>query len=179
VIDFGQTAACYYCGVPADSVDHVVSRAILRSLADDPEALAALTARGRVLEVDCCRQCNSLLSSDYDQTLGDRKARLRQQLQKRYTRLLETPDWTDSELGRMGPYLQQRIIAAIAKREWIRSRLNYNGAATLHGRPQRQLSGSSVRAALTVKNPSPVAMRRRAVYWWMPWLVAQPAEIGR
>lgn len=124
---------CFYCGAPADSIDHVVPKSLLRDLADDPQAQALLTARGRILEVDCCRQCNSLLGSDYDQTLAERKARLRRRLRRRYARLLDMPDWTDSELGHMGRYLQQYILAHSAQRDWVRERLTYDGPATRHG----------------------------------------------
>lgn len=125
--------ACSYCGVPADSIDHVVPRSLLRDLADDPQAKATLIARGRILEVDCCRQCNSLLSDNYDQTLAARKARLRVRLRRRYARLLDMPDWSDSELGHMGRYLQNYILTHGAMRDWIRERLTYEGPATLYG----------------------------------------------
>lgn len=129
-----MTEVCFYCGVPADSVDHVIPRSLLRDLADDPQALASLTASGRVLEVDACRECNSRLGNVYDDTLEDRRARLKKKLRSRYRRLLEMPDWTDSELGRLGPYLQRRVIVKAAERDWIRARIAYQGAATRPGR---------------------------------------------
>lgn len=138
---------CFYCGQAADSIDHVVPKSLLRDLADDPQAKALLIARGRILEVDCCRQCNSLLGSDYDQTLAERKARLRQRLRRRYARLLNMPDWTDSELGHMGRYLQQYILAHSAQRDWVRERLAYEGPATRYGTRLQSARPAIVRIA--------------------------------
>lgn len=118
---------CYYCGMPADSIDHVVPQVLLdqwRRLGD-LENLQLATGRGRTLTVDCCRQCNCLLSDKYDATLAERKERLKVSLRRRYRKLLEMPEWTPSELEEMGPRLRQYIEAAMAQKAMVRKRIGW------------------------------------------------------
>ncbi len=124
---------CYYCGEDADSVDHVVPQSLIADLGDDGEALDRVTSAGRILLVDACRDCNSRLSNIFDRTLIDRRLRLRKLLRRRYRKLLEMPEWTDSELGKLGPWLQGYVLSGISRRAWVLRRLNYNGPATLNG----------------------------------------------
>lgn len=116
---------CYYCGVPATSIDHVVPKSLLddwRRLGD-LENLRLATGRGRVLTVPSCQQCNSMLGGRYDATLADRKARLKARLRKRYARALAMPDWTPEELAALGPRLRAHIEAGLGLRDYVRRRL--------------------------------------------------------
>lgn len=124
---------CYYCGEPADSIDHVVPLSLIRQLEDDPEALERVIGKGRIREVDACRDCNHRLSSEYDINLKDRKERLRDRLRSRYLRLLAMPEWTDDDLGELNGWLQGSVIHATAVQAWIMRRLSYEGRATLNG----------------------------------------------
>ena len=70
-------AYCYYCGLPANGIDHVVPQKLLNGamIAGDIDSYTELIGRGRgrTLEVPSCQQCNSILGAGYDQTLADRK----------------------------------------------------------------------------------------------------------
>lgn len=126
---------CFYCGEIAGTVDHVVPRSMLRDLRvlGDAAVTAELIHRNRVMEVDCCLECNSRLGPAYSVNLSERRALLKRLLRKKYRRLLDMPDWDDAEIGRMGETLQQVILGRLAKRDVIRRRLLYDGPATLYG----------------------------------------------
>lgn len=126
---------CYYCGEPAESTDHVVPQAILKSLRilDDEEVTRELVRRNRILMVDCCLDCNSRLGAIYSSNLEARRQVLKYKLRRKYRRLLAMPDWDDSDLGRLGPGLQEFVLIRLVKRDRIRRRLAYMGAATLNG----------------------------------------------
>lgn len=130
---------CYYCGEPAESIDHVVPRAVLRTLRvlDDQEATDAVLSRNRAMEVDCCGDCNSRLGSEYSQTLIERKALLKVRLRKKYVSLLGMPAWTDAELGRLSPELRGYVLNRWLLKERIMARLAYSGPATRLGVPLR------------------------------------------
>ena len=80
---------CYYCGLPATSKDHAVPRALLRALADDPDALRHIMWNRRET-VPCCRECNCLLGASVQNTLEERKAFLKERLRRRYAVLVNT-----------------------------------------------------------------------------------------
>ena len=113
---------CYYCGLPASSIDHVIPRSLLEDLQDIPDAMREITA-GRRLTVPACRECNCMLSDNYDETLADRKARLKERLRRKYRSILVVPDWNDDELEQVSEALQSHIRAGIAHRNLIRRRL--------------------------------------------------------
>lgn len=135
-MDIGMCSRlCYYCGEVADSIDHVVPQSMLRALRllDDPEVFDILAQRNRVMEVDCCRDCNCRLGNIYSQNLYERRDQLRERLRAKHKMLLQMPDWTDAELGRMGPAMQTAILNRLAERDQVRRRLAYKGPATRLG----------------------------------------------
>jgi len=145
--------ACYYCGDPADTIDHVVPRSLLRRLRDldDPEVTALMVHRNRIMEVDCCRDCNSRLGSSYSRNLQERRNLLRARLRRRFKTLLSIPDWSDAELGRLGPSLQQTVIARLVLRDRIRKRLIYEAPAK---RPRRLAGITEARYTGGSANPT-------------------------
>ena len=120
---------CYYCGLPATAIDHVVPQKLLRMLAtlEDEPVSNVLINENRVLTVHCCRECNSLLSSRYDETLLARKRRLRKILTKRYRRVLSTPNWSDEELEAMGDSVASYIRQQMALKVLVIQRLHWRG----------------------------------------------------
>lgn len=119
---------CYYCGMPATSIDHVVPRKLLNLLhsLDDELTTQTLMNRNRTLLVRSCRECNSLLSSRYDESLLSRKRRLRKILHKRYKNVLLTPSWTDTDLNIMGYTVKTYIEQQIKLKTLIQKRLAWN-----------------------------------------------------
>lgn len=112
--------ACYYCGLPASGIDHVIPRSVLRAMADVEQE--AGRAR-RKLTVSCCAECNSLLGPTMQDTLAERKLFLKDRLRKKYHALLSIPNWNDSELSKMGRHLRNSILDGLGKRKTLKDRL--------------------------------------------------------
>lgn len=116
---------CYYCGLPAGTIDHVVPQSLLDEWLrlGDVENYQLATGRGRVLTVPACQQCNSILGAKYDPTLLDRKSRLKTRLRQKYRRVLGMPDWTPEQLAALGPRLRQHVEQGLRLRALIRRRI--------------------------------------------------------
>jgi ribosomal protein L37AE/L43A len=121
---WGSQNICYYCGQPADSIDHVIPQAMLRQLVclEDGEITKAIL-RKRALKVWACRECNSLLSSSYQDSLVERKQFLKEKLKKKYKRIIALPKWDEDDLNEMGYVLRQYIENAARLKEFIVQRI--------------------------------------------------------
>ena len=118
---------CYYCGLPADSIDHVVPQSILEAavMAGDMESYLGLIGWGRTLIVKSCRQCNSLLGASLQHTLAERKAELKARLKRKLARDLNIPDWTEVELEELGPRLRQVVTDGLERKHQAQARLRW------------------------------------------------------
>lgn len=118
---------CYYCGRPADTVDHVIPQVLLKQLEamGDTEAWSVLYKRHKVKIVPACRDCNSVIGSKYFPTLAERKAFVKQRLRQRKRNVLETPNWSEGELNQLGPDLRGYVEHSIALREETKLRLRW------------------------------------------------------
>jgi len=117
---------CYYCGLPASDVEHVIPKAALRAYAG-VDGLTEEMTRGRKLTVPACRECNSLLGATVQNTLAERKSYLKERLQAKYANLLAMPEWTEKELAEMGEAMRQSIKASMNQRVLTKERLRWNG----------------------------------------------------
>jgi len=111
---------CVYCGVIANSVDHVPPRAIRERL-----VALGLALRYPFVEVPACRECNSVLGARAGWTVSDRRRYVKQALKRRYASVLRIPDWSDTELAQMSPGMQSYIADGLQVRDFIRQRLAF------------------------------------------------------
>lgn len=111
---------CYYCGIPADTVDHVLPRTIEDRL-DEVELGNPI----RTYTVPCCRECNTLLGAKWYPTLTARKLALKKKLRKRYRKFLEAPSWEPEEMVELGETLRSHISRSEKIRELTRERLRW------------------------------------------------------
>lgn len=111
---------CEYCGMPADSLDHVPPQAVRPFLAE-----SWLKDRYPFVEVWACRECNCILGSRALFTVSARAAFIKKALAKRYAKFLRTPEWTDAELSKLGYVLQKIVINAIVMKELVKSRIKW------------------------------------------------------
>lgn len=116
---------CYYCGMPAESTDHVIPLSVLRNIRGLPMEQVAEITRNRILTVESCHECNHLLGATVQESLRDRKKYLKERLKKRYAKILIVPDWTEEELMGLGPHLRATVLSGIAHRNRVRIRLSY------------------------------------------------------
>jgi hypothetical protein len=111
---------CRYCGMPADTIDHIPPRAARERLQE-----LGLAARFPDIEVWCCHECNCLLGARALWTIELRKRFVKLALRRKYARFLRIPSWTDAEISRLGPNLKDSVLAGIIMREMIEERLQY------------------------------------------------------
>jgi hypothetical protein len=126
----GEANACYYCGLPADTVDHVIPKTIIGAVQrSGDEILAdAIANKSRRLTVPACRECNGLAGWKYHETLSERTEYVRGRLAQKHRKALATPDWTPRELFGLSAALRRRVIASLWERDLTRRRLRYRGA---------------------------------------------------
>ena len=118
---------CYYCGLTATSIDHVVSQKILNGAmrSGDIDSLIELYGHGRTMTVPACQQCNSILGATYDRTLADRKTRLKLRLRKKLANDLSMPDWSEAQQRELSPRLQQYVLQGLERRRIAQERIRW------------------------------------------------------
>jgi hypothetical protein len=111
---------CHYCGLLADTIDHIPPRSVRQTLID-----LGLASRYSFIEVRCCHECNSALGARPLWTPRQRKEFIKEWITRRYKKYLNIPDWEDSELGKLGDNLRDATLHGLAVRDLIRFRLKY------------------------------------------------------
>lgn len=114
---------CTYCGMICDTVDHVIPQKVIRMIAESGLDITDKLMRNRILKVPACRECNSLLSSNFFDTLADKKRYLKHKLRKRYKKILEIPPWNKTELDEMGPGMRGYIYQNLTLQKLIKMRI--------------------------------------------------------
>jgi len=104
---------CYYCGDIADTKDHIPPLLTVYQLG--PENFKDLVV------VRACRWCNTKLGSKMLTTSKERKACITEHLRKQLNKL--GPEWTEQELGELGPTLRQSIEDRRDVRDWLKRRI--------------------------------------------------------
>jgi|SRR5215471_349074 len=119
-LDLTDVTSCVYCGLTADSIDHIPPRSARQEIIHQ-----GLILQYPFIEVDACRECNSALGARSLWTLRERKEYIKKFLRKKYKRLLRTSSWSDSQLGRMSPMMQRYILDSIKNKEIVERRLRH------------------------------------------------------
>lgn len=109
---------CVYCGMLADSVDHIIPISILGKLSNLSNEIESNT-------IPCCRECNYLAGSSFFQSFADKKTYVNGQIRAKYYKTLRIPEWSKEELKDVGPNARTDICAFIRKKQIILERLEY------------------------------------------------------
>ena len=113
--------ACAYCGIFADTYDHVPPLSYVHSL-----GLAHFEDNGiRLYRVPACRECNSLLANSCAATVSKRRDYVKKKLRARYAKHLASAKWEPSELEELGFNLRTLVQEGADIGEWIRRRLGW------------------------------------------------------
>ena len=131
-----EYAPCYYCGDPASTTDHTIPSSVLKSLRgfDEETRQAILKRLPRIVTVDACRSCNSVLGAIAYPTLEQRRQHIVRYLMRKYAKLLASPDWEEGELAELGPALKSAVISRQGAKEWVRQRVRHakrSGSASI------------------------------------------------
>lgn len=121
---------CFYCGLRADSVDHV------------PPKSAEVTINASRELVPSCRECNSILGARLPWTKYGRRSLIKRLLRRRYKQYLYPPKWSESEANDLGPMLRSTINSHGMNHEILMARLSYRvyGFTPPKMRPKRSKS---------------------------------------
>lgn len=117
--------ACAYCGLPADTVDHVIPRSLRYMLTD----LGGWRNQwGRITDtVPACKECNSTAGAMVFNTMREKREYIHERIEKRYRSVLRTPRWDEDELDELSPALQEYVRASDELARLTRERLRWRG----------------------------------------------------
>lgn len=110
---------CVYCGMPADTVDHVPPRHMRVQI----QALGLVGIQER--EVPACRECNSALGARPLLTVTERRDYMKDFIRRRYKSVLRMKDFTEEELLELGESLRGMIRRNLSMRQIIQQRLRW------------------------------------------------------
>ena len=106
--------------MPADTVDHVPPISVRGFLFE-----RGFAKRYPFLEVRSCHECNCILGARALWTPERRKEFIKKALRKRYKKYLTIPEWTDADIGRLGPGLQVMVLHGLAMLALTKERLKW------------------------------------------------------
>lgn len=103
---------CIYCGDPANTKDHLL-----------PRTITGDARRQMIAVVPSCAWCNSAIGAFPDCNVTARRALAHKRLRAKKHKILYAIDWTESELGQLGPHLRRSIEGFQADRQLTLARL--------------------------------------------------------
>jgi hypothetical protein len=107
-----QPGICVYCGLDADTVDHLL-----------PRGWSGDTLRSRVLTVPACRECNSAIGGQWASTITERREVAQAAIRRRYRKLLAGAALSQKDLAELGPNLRSYVEASLTVRKVVEARL--------------------------------------------------------
>lgn len=110
---------CIYCGMPADTVDHVPPRHMRAQL----QELQLLAVYER--EVPACRECNCTLGSRPLLTITERRDYMKDFIRRRYKSVLRMKDFTEEELLQFGESLRGMLRRNLSMKYIVQQRLRW------------------------------------------------------
>lgn len=118
-----KTAECFYCTMPADTMDHTPPKSVR------PYLLSQGWTESHFYEVPACKECNSLLGAREPWTPADRRKRIHALLRHRYRKYLSMPEWTEADLAALEPFLRAEVRRGLAVKEMtlVRTIVESNG----------------------------------------------------
>lgn len=109
---------CFYCGMSADTRDHIPPRRTR-------EVLLALgfLSQFKLYCVPACRECNVGLGARAPFSIEDRVDWVKTWLRARYAKVLRMPDWGREELAKLKSRLREHVLAGLAAKRAARARV--------------------------------------------------------
>jgi hypothetical protein len=104
---------CIYCGVPADTKDHLL-----------PRTVTGDALRKFVAVVPSCRSCNSSIGDRIGHRVTQRRQAAHDHIRSSNARYLKLPAmWPEAALAELGPNLRRRIEAGLKLADIAQARL--------------------------------------------------------
>ena len=115
------TIPCAYCGMMADTLDHVIPQCKLRDL----DALGIERDSNRTWTVHACSECNCALVDRLFRTFAERKAWVKGHYRSKYGEVISAPPWTARELRELGPSLRLAVTNQLEVKATVLARLRW------------------------------------------------------
>lgn len=109
---------CIYCGSPAKTVDHIPPISLRWGM---------MEGKYKVMQVDACKECNSILHNRPLMTLRTRKNFIRRRLAQLYKKYLDM-NWSQEELNAMNGSLRLYVEESIEVARVARKRIEFAAA---------------------------------------------------
>ena len=106
---------CCYCGETAGTDEHYPP--------------ASISRRGLIMP--CCAECNNFAGTAYAFSFSNRCYHVKQQIRKKYKRLLNSPKWDEDELNEMSDTFREEINKCEKAKEIINARLAWSAMSYL------------------------------------------------
>lgn len=103
---------CVYCGVIADTEDHLL-----------PRTWTGEAVRKHVITIPACRQCNSHINDRYMPSITARRTEAHRYIERKYRKVLQIPKWTKEDLGALGKSLRSSVESGLNEQRLARARL--------------------------------------------------------
>ena len=148
-----KAVPCLYCGLPSKDEEHVVPHSFLKHLRDTGYV------REEVL-VPSCRECNLIASNNVFDSYEDKYDYIHCRLRDKYRKVLEMPEWTQSELMALGPRLKRYMRSQLRLKALILDRLawNPNNVLTVDEKSKLIAHGSVSAATRVATNTTSIAV---------------------
>ena len=73
--------------------------------------------------VPACTECNSTAGAKVFSTISDKRKYIHSAYQKKYAKILLSPDWSESELEELGPTMRTHVVTAQNGKKLLKQRL--------------------------------------------------------
>lgn len=112
-IDY-PAGVCVYCGMPANSRDHLL-----------PRTWTGNAVRHHVITVPACLECNSVINDRYAPAVNERRKLAHKSIRRRYSKVLQIPEWTAPEIAKLGKTLRSTIERGMHEKRVAEARLKW------------------------------------------------------
>lgn len=109
---------CFYCGLPAPTVDHVPPLNKVADLLMEYESL-------KYIKVPACQECNGIASDFPHIDIYERQEYIKKKLKKKYQKYIKSMDWEEDEIEQLGYRMKQQVIASMSIKYLVAYRLTY------------------------------------------------------
>lgn len=109
---------CFYCGLPAPTLDHVPSLNCIEDLrmVHNEEDI-------NYLKVPACSECNSMAGDIPHLDIWERRDFLKERIRQKYKKDINFRDWYDDELDTLADNLKREVVGRLKLKYEVISRL--------------------------------------------------------
>jgi len=122
-----EATPCAYCGMPAETDDHVIPWSFYASVND-----CVILSAYRWALVPACYECNCIAGDKVFETISQKRRYIQERLRCRYRKILSIPPWSEEDLADLSPLLAQYVRHGLKLRAIISQRITYRSPLARH-----------------------------------------------